>query len=543
MSPRALFRLARVYLLVLLAACFALSWWLGVPHAARKPLFSIVSVWQGGIRGARAVVEQNAENALRPKRFQRVVIEDVVATGPVLSTRWLLFGSAFVPGRDGIEAHYRGRVAYATIDDLVKLGAYDSWVPFGTSKLCLSIDPEAVVAFLGRELHATPEELRTEGTFRRLVIRHRPERERPEVTKETLRAAALAAGSYLARAVRPDGSYRYETDAATGADTPEYNWPRHAGATWYLSDVAAYSKDPWLTSAALRAGGHLVSHALVDCGTHRCIAGNDRADLGSSALALLAFVELYETGRAPGLAGPIADLSAFLRSMQRPDGEFMHLYDRRAKAPIDVQLLYYTGEATLALARAERVTRDGKNLEAARRALASLVDMPAWYVGWRYFFGAEHWTCHAMNELWDRAPNPKALRFCLAWQESVRNLAIEDWDAGPELDGATSAGPLVLPALVGSSSRMEAAVSTLEAARKAGVSARESAALEAGIRQTLAFMMRFQFTPGPDYLMPAPAVMFGGFPSTPVDLKVRIDFPQHAGTALLHYLRLLERHG
>ncbi|HEY3496114.1 MAG TPA: hypothetical protein VGK73_15555, partial [Polyangiaceae bacterium] len=306
--------------------------------------------------------------------------------------------------------------------------------------------------------------------------------------------------------------------------------------------IAIYSKDTGMQRAAQRAARRLAGYAMVDCGEHRCIAEGERADLGSAALALLAFVELYEGGLLPELRQPILDLCAFLRSQQRPDGEFMHFYDRRAKKPIDQQVLYYTGEASFALSRAARVTGDARDLDAAKKALAVLVERPIWYVAWRYLWGAEHWTCHAMGDLWDRAPNPKALRFCLDWQESIRNLAISGRYASPEYEGATSGGPFVPPSLGGSSSRMEAAVSTLKAARRAGISEREIEALEDGMRKTFVYLMRHQFLPGLRHVMANPGQMQGGFPTSPINWKVRIDNPQHAGTGLLHYLEYLE-HG
>lgn len=266
----------------------------------------------------------------------------------------------------------------------------------------------------------------------------------------------------------------------------------------------------------------------------------DRADLGSSALGLLALVELVEGGTMPELLPVVRDLTEFIRSQQRPDGEFKHFYDRVKDEPVDRQVLYYTGEAAFALARAERVTHDPRDLEAGRRALERLVDYPFWYVAGHYFWGAEHWTCHALGALWEKAPNPKALRFCMEWQEAVRTTAIWDREANPEYDGATSAGPFVPPALVGTATRMEAAVSTLRTARLAGLPAGEIEKLEWGIEKALAFLMRFQLEPGPQNVMREPGVMRGGIPNTPTDFHVRIDNPQHAGTALLHYLKLLE---
>jgi len=255
---------------------------------------------------------------------------------------------------------------------------------------------------------------------------------------------------------------------------------------------------------------------------------------------LLAVVELVEGGILPEFMPVVHQLADFLRSQQRPDGEFKHFYDRVKDEPVDQQVLYYTGEASFALARAYRLTKDPRDLDAASRALAHLVDYPAWYIGWHYFWGAEHWTCHALGALWEHAPNPKALDFCLQWHEAVRNTAIWDREANPEYDGATSAGPFVPPALVGTATRMEAAVSTLRVAKVAGVPAAEVERLENGIKAGLAFLMRFQFEPGPAQVMRAPGMLRGGIPTTTTDFRVRIDNPQHAGTGLIGYLKVLE---
>jgi hypothetical protein len=540
-SAARLFLLVRVYVAVLVAACLGLMLAMDVDDAATEPLHSVVTVWRAGVRGQRGIMKPGEGVPVRGGPDDTVVIEDVVDTGPLPFVVPLILSMSVVPGRDGVEATYRGRTARATADDLLKLGAYDRPIPLAGIPFRPSVNVTLLTRFLAHELGTTPPELLSDGTFRRLVMRKRDApRRMPEVTKDTLRASAVAAGRYLARNVLPDGSYRYEIDAVTGVQTRDYNWPRHSGATWYLSDIAAYTKSSELVEPARRAARHLVEHALVDCGQEHCIAAAERADLGSSALGLLAFVELHEAGFAPELAVPIRQLADFILGMQRADGEFMHFYDRPSQTKVDVQVPYYSGEASFALGRAARVLGDPRYLESARRALERLVDPPFWFVGWRYFFGSEHWTCHAMNELWSRAPNPKALDFCLRWQESVRDLAIEGREAAPELDSATSAGPLALPMLTGSSSRLEAAVSTLDAARRAGAAPRELERLESGIRRNLAFLMRFQLTPGPRHLMPLPGRMHGGVPASPVDLKVRIDYPQHAGTAILHYLRLLE---
>jgi hypothetical protein len=550
LSPRSLLRLLAAYLGVLLLTSIVLVAVLGVDRVTARPPETILSVWSQGQRRARLAlknkdgVDPDSDVFLRREtqatRGVRTA-EDVIDTSPVLSLEPIIFGASFVPGRDGVQVSYEGRTAYATVDDLLALKAYDHPLELGPIRLQLGVDPDVVVGALAKELGVDPAELVQGGAFRRMALRHRrPPEPAPEVTPDALRDSALAAGRYLARAVRPDGSYRYEVNAIDNKESEGYNWPRHSGATWYLAESTIYARDPLMIDALGRAARRLAEGALVSCGTRRCIAEGDRADLGSSALGLLALSEIVEGNLMPELMPAIRDLADFLRSQQRADGEFMHFYDRQKNEPVDQQVLYYTGEASFALARAFRLTHDPKDLAAASRALERLVSYPAWYLARHYYFGAEHWTCHALEALWERAPNQKALDFCLEWQEAVSTTAIWDREASPEYDGATSAGPFVPPALVGTATRMEAGVATLRVARLAGVAAGEVEELEANIKKSLMFLLHFQHNPGPTQVMASPAAAHGGFPNTPTDFAVRIDYPQHAGTAIIGYLKLLE---
>ncbi len=550
MTLRLLGRILAVYAALLFLASIVLAGALGADRAGESSR-SIVSVWVGGQRRARAAVKHDPGSAVsvdtaltREARQLRGIrtVEEIIDASPVLSTHPLIFGASFVAAEDGIEVRYGDKIAYATVDDLIAWKAYDSAIVLGPIRLQLGVSTDAVLEGFSHELDVPKQSLAQYGLFRRLTMRrHLPPEPEGNVTVETLRDSAIAAGRYLAGVVHQDGTYRYEVNAITNEDTEGYNWPRHSGATWFLAESAIYSREPQQIDAVQRAAKRLAEGALVDCGEHRCIAEGWRADLGSSALGLLALAEIVEGGLMPELMPAIKALTEFIRSQQRPDGEFKHFYDREKRQPIDQQVLYYTGEASFALARAARLTHDPKDLDAAKRALEHLVTFPPWYLARHYFFGAEHWTCHAMGELWERAPNQKAMDFCLQWQEAVRDTAIWYREASPSYDGATSAGPFVPPAFVGTGTRMEAAAATLRAALISGATRAEVEELEAGIRKSLGFLLRYQLNPGPSHLMPEPAVMRGAFGSTPTDFRVRIDYPQHAGTAIIKYLKLLEQ--
>ena len=55
-----------------------------------------------------------------------------------------------------------------------------------------------------------------------------------------------------------------------------------------------------------------------------------------------------------------------------------------------------------------------------------------------------------------------------------------------------------------------------------------------------AYLLGYQFDPGPTHIMASPSKVHGGMPGSKVDLSSRIDFPQHAGGGMLRYLRHLE---
>jgi hypothetical protein len=285
---------------------------------------------------------------------------------------------------------------------------------------------------------------------------------------------------------------------------------------------------------------------MNDCGPHKCIADGPEADVGSSALALVAFAEIVRTGIDASYRASAIELARFLRAQQRPDGELQHLYDRAAGKPIDKQFLYFTGEAALGLARAHAITNDPEDLRAATRALSRLSGSGWSFFGSRYYFSEEHWTCQAVADLWERAPDPEALAFCLRWHEYQRRLQRVDGDSAFDADGSFGFGPFVTPRVTPVSSRGEAAAAALavmkrDAAAGGGSSAdhaRTVALLDDELRRAIAFVMRAQLRPGPSHLFVRPESVRGAVPGSAVDLPLRIDYAQHAGSMMIRWLEL-----
>jgi hypothetical protein len=508
-------------------------------------------VWSGGALVGRAVLARAGDRdarldaALSSHPGATLVHETAVGEAPVLVQPEAAFSASLVAGRDGLAVTLDGRTEYLTPDDLLSRQAYDDGIHVPLIGLATGVDVPVALAILADRFGRTASDVAERARIRRVrFVRSVPAvpparaMTADSMTDGDVREGALAAGRFLARGVDPQGRFRYMIDAPTNRTLAGYDWPRHAGATYFLAQIAALSHDPELSWAALRAASWLRDNASVACGPHRCIGSDARVDLGSTALAVIAFVEIARTDLDRGYAFLVPALTAFLRAQQRPDGEFMHEYDRSTSAPVDVQLLYYSGEATLALSRAHSLLGDPRDLDAATRGLAHLTG-PAWsFFGSRYFFGEEHWTCQALGDLWDRAPDVGVLDFCLRWQAYGRALQYGPTDTPFDADGAYGFGPFVTPRLTPVGSRCEAGIATLDAAVRAGGNALQISLLDRQVRRSLALLLRQQLRPGPRHLFADPAAVEGAMPGSEVDWHLRIDFVQHAGSAMVRWLEL-----
>lgn len=547
MSTRSILRLLAGYAFVLGLACFGIIHEFTLrddPHGE-----VIASLWQDGDLVERLVFIDAATQAAwlgaaRPSHRQ-IVLETVIAQGPLLARPEAAFSLSLVAPLDGVKATLAGATAYVTPDDLLLRQAYDRGIQDATLGVSAGVDVQTVLLLLSQRLHTSVREVLEFADLRRIRVRRTalgvppsPSVDAQTLSRDQVREAVVEASSYLTRGVDEAGRFRYFVDASTNRNLPGYDWPRHAGATYFLAQAAALSGDADVRAAAIRAASRLRDNALVTCGDEACIADDSVAEIGSSALAIIAFVEIARTGIDPTFAPTVASLARFLRTQQRPDGEFMHQYDRDARRPIDVQFLYFSGEATLALSRAHALTQDPDTLVGAKSGLANLVG-PAWhFFGDRYYFGEEHWTCQAMADLWTLAPNGEALDFCMRWQAYGRKMQHVAGDSPRDAEGSFGVDPIITPRFTPVASRCEAGVATLEIARRTGQSAPEIAALDLQLRRSLALLVRKQFRPGPVHLFASKEAVRGAFPGSDADWQLRIDYAQHAGSAMIRWLEV-----
>jgi hypothetical protein len=544
---RAALRAVGIYLVLLAAACGVVRWATSLHEPANREI--VASVWRAGELVERVVYGEGQSNDARIDRALadggELVLETIIGDAPILVWPDEVLGLSFVPGRDGVRATLGGRTVHVTPDDLLSRQLYDHGLRIPSIGITIGLDTGALATMLAEKLAVSPSTVFEQASLRRIRVERKAGAPRPRITaknlrREDVRDAVIAGARYLARGVSPEGRYRYTVSAPSNRELEGYDWPRHAGATYFLAQVAAMTRDQSLIDASRRAASLMTASGLSKCGTLACVGEENWIGLGSTALAVVALAEIVEKKIDPSFALHVAALTQFLRAQQRPDGEFMHYYDRGSGRPVDTQGLYYSGEAALALAKAYTITKNPADLEAAVRSLRYLVG-PAWrFFGDRYYYGEEHWTCQVLGALWPHAQNPEALDFCLRWQAFGRAIQQREGDSFFDADGAIGVGPVVTPRLTPVASRCEAAVATLDVARRAGVSAQEIAVLDEQTRRALALLLRQQFRPGPRHLFKSPEDVEGAMPGSEVDWELRIDYTQHTGSALVRWLDLTE---
>lgn len=556
----------------------------------------IATVWTSGRERARGVgrgatlavaVDAAIDSLLEHPRVKRrrvgqyraarVQFDLVVGRAPLAAKPFEAL--SLNPGVEGLGVEVAGAEHFMLPGDLVRRRALNAATPlsfardvrFGLDvgradrwlrrRAALSSDewdaaPRRYFRFLTDSFVELPERLRRDpGPDTVALWRGRPPA--PEPTADTLRAAALSGAQYLVRHLNEAGRYIYETNLATGKSTnPDkgpYSLPRHAGTTYFLAEVLRVTGDDDFREPTERAIGHLaelVSEGgckgrTADGREFACVVdrGRPTASLGSSALAVVALAEYQRATGDARHAALAARLGEWILSMQRPDGSFRHRYDVASGRPDeDAMLLYFSGEAALALARMHAVTGDRRYLDAAERGLDWLVSWYDFFAG-SFFFGEEHWTCIAAAAALPHLDHERYRAFCERFAEFSRRTQQHDGEIlgrQADLDGAYGFTPFWIPINGAAGSRTEAMISTLELQAHHG---REDPALREQILASLHFAMRQQIRPESDWNVPVRARGLGGISATAIDPVSRIDNVQHVGSAMLRMAELLGEPG
>jgi len=548
-----------------------------------------VSIWVDGRMAARvdgdgptlAAATDSAATALRTlkavsllsdsaKVRARIQVDVIVGHAPLGSAHWLGaftipgIGDALAinPGVEGIGATRDGKQALVLPHGLAGQEPPSNKAPAeALPGFALGADPPPDPAPVGLKMGVNKPVPRKElFRFRTDTFVEQPleARERPPValyrgipatppplSGAELRQAALEGARYLVGHLAPSGRYIYEHDLNTGYKTDpnprsHSSMPPHPGTTYFLAEIYRITKEEWLREPIERAFAHLAdllktgrcAANLPGVGDIDCVIDKYEpvAQLGSTALTVVALAE-YQRATGDARYLPLATkFTTWILYMQRPDGSFRHLYNPKTKTYDDkTEMLYYSGEAALALARMHVVTGDARYAKASEKALDWLVDWYDFFMG-GFLYGEEHWTCIAAEAIWPAAKREKYREFCDGYGAFLRaqQPQVGDHPDEDDLAGAYNLTPFVSPYNTPAGSRTEAMISAYLLGVHHGHGDPE---IRGQIRLALQYALGQQIRPASAFNVVGEGL--GGMPASPIDRNVRIDFVQHVCSAMI----------
>ncbi|MEC9388758.1 MAG: hypothetical protein VX944_01665 [Myxococcota bacterium] len=337
----------------------------------------------------------------------------------------------------------------------------------------------------------------------------------PELTAESALAAALDGGRMLARHQEADGRYAYRVRGPSGRiDNRSYNFPRHAGTTWFLARLAQRTGDPGIIEATQKGLAYMAANTN-DLGDGRAYLGDPRrkdgrAWVGTTSLAVLAAVAADHPLALPW--------GRFIASTVDEAGMVRGEMDRSTRAFVSVgKNPYGQGQTTLAIAALVRAGHDEFIPVLNRLADFMDGDYAPGGVG-RLVVLDEHWTCIASLVVKDAIGRSAGDDICFAYLHKERSKTP---DASSRIRPFAAAAGGLAEAVV--------AAAYLDDSHTA---------------DALAFGQWFlnsAYASNDASLLPRPAALLGGFRDTPYKLDVQMDGVQHIGCALLGVEALLDK--
>lgn len=362
------------------------------------------------------------------------------------------------------------------------------------------------------------------------------------VSRASLLAACEAAGDYLLRLQKPDGSFHYLYDAAKDAvDDAEYELTRHAGTAWSLAQLTGATGRRRFREGARRALDWLVG-TLRTRDDMAWVEQGGEGDLGASALAAVALLEYRAAASTRRYDREIRRLGRFLAFMQRDDGFFHTAYDpkgHRGAIPEGHVPLFAPGEAFLAVVRLQRTMPDPAWTQAAAKAAGF---MTAKRDAWHYehdlpMIHPDSWTMMALDELHAQgAARRSHADYCFFLAHAILDEQEEPETARWRDHVGAPRTSIEAPHSGVAAGRCEGLLAAWRLARRMGVATDD---YRRAILLSARFQLAHQYNAANAYLLPDPARALGGFYASYTDHRIRIDTVQHNLSSLLGAADLL----
>lgn len=348
-------------------------------------------------------------------------------------------------------------------------------------------------------------------------------------TVAILKQKGALAVQYLLKAIRPDGSFVYEADAATGLQSADYNILRHAGTLYTLYQWAAMFTGEIPITSARKATDFLSTHIRpldADIGLYY-ITEEQEVKLGGSALALLALAEKQKTDPDAEEKNKMQQLAAFITWMQQQDGRFQSKFNENDAVTKFSRFhsSYYPGQAILALAKLYKSDPNPHWLSTAERGARYLLKTPLRSKTKERLHN--HWLVMSLVELYGIKANPAYLAEIRLINKYVQAQAISEINAMQSDPSAKLSGSASM-ATYGES--LSAQLLLEKSLGNDTVTQDLEISLSAIIGYCLGLQVNGAHTSAEQYA--------GGITRTATDTTIRIDYVQHTLQVIMNLMQV-----
>jgi len=376
-----------------------------------------------------------------------------------------------------------------------------------------------------------------------------------ELTPEALEEATSAATRYVFAAQQGNGRFRYTVDPFSGRLVAnQLSIPRQAGTTLAVCELAPKTgMTPVIVRRALASLSKLEQRVPLDGeagrgGVLRKQPGANGATdrMGPTALGLAAFLRCrsFVGARYDGLIGRLARV---LMHQQRPDGSFAHHIELADGRPAPRKgSIYVDGQIVLGLSLLESHLAEGGTATGfpSPEALHTSVERAMDHFGTDYWprfirpigFIEENWHCIAAAASLEHHRHHAYERFCLDYVAFKSRLIHAPGSVRDDLVGGYGLGNVVPPHNTATAGFGEAAASAL---RIQLVRGEDAGATKDHLRAALTYLIRNQWRADRCFVCAPGKSIAGGFSEHPASGRIRIDYVQHAWSALGHGGRAL----
>ncbi|MBC1888145.1 poly(glycerol-phosphate) alpha-glucosyltransferase [Listeria booriae] len=230
-----------------------------------------------------------------------------------------------------------------------------------------------------------------------------------ELTPTEIGGVIHRAGAYLADQVGVDGEFVYGYFACFDKKIKHYNSLRHASSTYSMIESYEVSGDEAILTAAKRALRFLAIDLIREQGDRAYVIERDTNEikLGANAAAILAFSKYMQVTQDMAYLPLCQNLARAICDQQQENGQFIHVLEYPTLAVKDpFRIIYYDGEAVLAIMRLYAIDPDETWLNTAKKAFDYFIEKSYWQ-------NHDHWLSYCTNEITKYAPEDRYFEFGL----------------------------------------------------------------------------------------------------------------------------------